>query len=793
MTGPSAQLRGAEAAAYLQQVDAPRIMDELLRQLLSRRPPDRIAALQLINDETAMQLGRMLQTEYVQTPAVGGRASLGPAFDKAEDVPPSSVPGGVAPKDGMGPAFDKAKLPAAITPRATSPDSVQTALRSIRSWLDSGSEGVQQPQLREAMTSVVNWVDNAYQQVSPATMSPSRRAVFTPRAVESPSSRLDRSGELEKTTSEQNVAERQVSPTSGVSRQRSRSGSLLHRKSLRRGRSRSRVGKEKTKELRWKRGVVIGQGAFGTVFVGLNSQTGEQMAVKSIEFNHFDKDIKKKITALQNEIALMKNLDHPSIVKYLCTERDKNAINIFMEYVPGGSIADLLKQFGALDDQNCCYYAREILVGLEYLHKHNVIHRDIKGANILLTVDGECKLADFGCSGKISQVQPRRNSLQGTPLWMAPEVIRQEAYDWSIDIWSTGCTVLEMLTAEHPFAHLGMKQVQLLRHVCSDDEAISLPSGIEELTQSFIMKCLVREPSERAQAEVLQDHEWIHSLPPDEDPMSPGLGPKFPGSPTGDRRISRLPHSPRGAGPGRFSMCPSLPPAAVQIMQPPPQPPQPPVPGGVAPLVPVSPTARDRPALHSPTLAPTPIMDRVSRPSRVVSEGSSSDAGDRSPSAAEKRSGDQLLRQSYRQGSRANLARGASVKSLHRTGTFHEGHGPEFHAYLAGRVSMQAGLKNTSLGEEVKSRVVDEVIHDEDDDLPRKGDSPQRSDLAPGSKALPDDGAVLDRRNVMEQTPRSALSNPGSLLQRRRQNNASKEVASAQDPSEQPRSITPEP
>eukprot|EP01064_Diplonema_japonicum_P026367 TRINITY_DN37789_c0_g1_i1.p1 TRINITY_DN37789_c0_g1~~TRINITY_DN37789_c0_g1_i1.p1 ORF type:complete len:402 (+),score=32.73 TRINITY_DN37789_c0_g1_i1:45-1250(+) len=259
-----------------------------------------------------------------------------------------------------------------------------------------------------------------------------------------------------------------------------------------------------------KKGSVIGQGGFGEVTLGLDTDTGEQVAIKTIKFNRKDRAVTAQLASLQNEISLMKSLSHSNIVRYYYSEAVSSQINIIMEYVAGGSILGLLKQFGQLSVTTTRSFTRQILSGLSYLHQNNVIHRDVKCANILLTVTGECKLADFGCSGRICALRPRRKSLQGTPLWMAPEVITQQPYDHLVDIWSLGCTIMEMLTGEHPFHFVSNNHLTVMRVILDDDDEVPLPQGIEDPgVVSFLRCCLVREPSQRWTSEELSKHPWI--------------------------------------------------------------------------------------------------------------------------------------------------------------------------------------------------------------------------------------------------------------------------------------------
>lgn len=142
--------------------------------------------------------------------------------------------------------------------------------------------------------------------------------------------------------------------------------------------------------INWKKGKLIGAGAFGRVFQALNNDTGQIMAVKQVTLTK-DEALKGRVAehikALEAEVAVLRGLDHPNIVRYLRTERCDDTLNIFLEYVPGGSIASLIDKFGPLTENVVRKYTQQILKGLEYLHQRKIMHRDIKGANIL--VDGE--------------------------------------------------------------------------------------------------------------------------------------------------------------------------------------------------------------------------------------------------------------------------------------------------------------------------------------------------------------------------------------------------------------------
>eukprot|EP00755_Sulcionema_specki_P016113 Sspe_Gene.61167::Locus_33876_Transcript_2_3_Confidence_0.400_Length_3011::g.61167::m.61167 len=260
----------------------------------------------------------------------------------------------------------------------------------------------------------------------------------------------------------------------------------------------------------WRQGALIGQGRFGTVHIGMNNDTGAMMAVKHIKFNHNDVLVKNKIIALEEEIEHMKSLRHPCIVRYLSCEREGDGVSIFTEYVAGGSLASLLQQFGAFKADITKYYVREITLGLQYLHSQGVTHGDVKTANILLTVDGQCRLTDYGCMKIITSLQPQRNGLQPSPSWVAPEVLQRKDLDTSTDIWSLGCTTLEMATGRPPFDHLRLTPLQL-SSLLSSDRPLELPSTLPAAMAEFVASCLQRTPSLRPTATALLSHSWLKS------------------------------------------------------------------------------------------------------------------------------------------------------------------------------------------------------------------------------------------------------------------------------------------
>ncbi|KAK1310296.1 Mitogen-activated protein kinase kinase kinase YODA [Acorus calamus] len=185
---------------------------------------------------------------------------------------------------------------------------------------------------------------------------------------------------------------------------------------------------------------------------GLYSENGQMCAIKEVKDISDDQASKESLRQLNQEIVLLSQLSHPNIVQYYGSELIDDTLSVYLEYVSGGSIHKLLQDYGPFREPVIRSYTGQILSGLAYLHGRNHVHRDIKGANILVDPNGEIKLADFGMAKHISSYTSIR-SFKGSPYWMAPEVIMNgNGYNLAVDIWSLGCTILEMVTSKPPWS-----------------------------------------------------------------------------------------------------------------------------------------------------------------------------------------------------------------------------------------------------------------------------------------------------------------------------------------------------
>eukprot|EP00759_Apiculatamorpha_spiralis_P014051 PhF_6_TR20806/c0_g1_i1/m.29891 len=262
--------------------------------------------------------------------------------------------------------------------------------------------------------------------------------------------------------------------------------------------------------LEWRKGSEIGRGATGTVYEGIDTQFGRLIAIKQIDFPEDlaeDPEALKRLHLVLQEVRLLMTLQHDNIVQFLGVDRQDFRVYLLMEYVQGGSIRHLLTKYGPLTESVAARYAEQILKGLCFLHSRGIVHRDIKGANILVDKDGRCKISDFGAARIVSSDDVPK-SLHGTPYWMAPEVIRQQGHGSPADIWSFGSTVVEMLTGKPPF--VDMAPAAAFMKIGQVHTEMPVPQHLSSKCRQFLLRCFVRDPLCRATAMELLKHPWIH-------------------------------------------------------------------------------------------------------------------------------------------------------------------------------------------------------------------------------------------------------------------------------------------
>ncbi|KAF7374439.1 MAP kinase kinase kinase mkh1 [Mycena sanguinolenta] len=268
-------------------------------------------------------------------------------------------------------------------------------------------------------------------------------------------------------------------------------------------------------------GKMIGKGSYARVYLALNANNGELMAVKRVETpqtvsDRADLQQLEMAEVLKFERKILEDLEHPNIVQYLGFEETPYTFNIFLEYVPGGTIGSCLQKHGKFDQDVTKWFTSQILAGLEYLHSTGILHRDLKGDNILVQTSGVCKISDFEISKENMQGQAF-TAMKGTAYWMAPEVLiahNGRGYDSKVDIWSVGCVVLEMWTGERPWA--GEEFIPVLFKLYEKLPPPVPPgvlSGLSELAREFRAECFAADPRQRPTAAVLRNHPYLQRTP----------------------------------------------------------------------------------------------------------------------------------------------------------------------------------------------------------------------------------------------------------------------------------------
>jgi len=247
----------------------------------------------------------------------------------------------------------------------------------------------------------------------------------------------------------------------------------------------------------------VGEGSFGKVFRGRRKYTGQFVALKFV--SKAGKSL-QELDALRQEIAILRQLDHPNVIlllDYFETPRD---IVVVTEFAPHGELLNILKDDQYLSEESVRSIAVQLSSALFYLHERRIMHRDMKPQNVLVSSNGIIKLADFGFAKTLSASSVLLTSIKGTPLYMAPEIYQDRRYDPSADLWGLGVMLFELATGIPPFY---APSLQALRKLILATEPIIYPSTMSKELASFLSLLLVKNPSKRAGWEEILAHPYI--------------------------------------------------------------------------------------------------------------------------------------------------------------------------------------------------------------------------------------------------------------------------------------------
>ncbi|KAH9252934.1 hypothetical protein BASA81_009090 [Batrachochytrium salamandrivorans] len=293
-------------------------------------------------------------------------------------------------------------------------------------------------------------------------------------------------------------------------------------------------------------GNVVGEGSFAKVYHGVDIASGMSIAVKQFILREDeDGDTTQSIRhaqEMEGEIAILKAHSHPNLVRYMGTKRETSKLSIILEFCTMGSIAKMLQEFTKFPERLIRIYTKQMNEGLRYLHSKNVVHRDIKGSNVLVSQNrDECivKLSDFGCSKRINKSAVMSDKtiaankrLTGTVLWMAPEAARSDPNcGFASDVWSMGATVIEMATGKTPWAEEKFDQeLVALFKIGTTTMPPQFPSSLSPIAHSFLRACMDVDPTKRHSTGRLVFHDFLRINDADGEPTSAAVKTALPGA-----------------------------------------------------------------------------------------------------------------------------------------------------------------------------------------------------------------------------------------------------------------------
>ncbi|XP_069780518.1 mitogen-activated protein kinase kinase kinase 1 isoform X2 [Narcine bancroftii] len=263
----------------------------------------------------------------------------------------------------------------------------------------------------------------------------------------------------------------------------------------------------------WFKGQQIGLGAFSSCYQAQDVGTGTLMAVKQVTYvRNTSTEQEEVVQTLREEIRMMGHLNHPNIIRMLGATCEKSNYNLFVEWMAGGSVSHLLNKYGAFKEQVIINYNEQLLRGLAYLHENQIIHRDIKGANLLIDSTGQrLRIADFGAAARLASKGTGAGEFQGqllgTIAFMAPEVLRGQQYGRSCDVWSVGCVIIEMACAKPPWnAEKHSNHLALIFKIASATSAPAIPNHLSPALRDVALRCLELQPQDRPPSRELLKH-----------------------------------------------------------------------------------------------------------------------------------------------------------------------------------------------------------------------------------------------------------------------------------------------